>query len=91
MTVKLTGSIIIPMDQQADLLPLLKNHIAASLAEPGNMRFEINQDPLDKETFHLDEEFVDQAAFEYHQKRGGASPWGQRSVDLVRDFHKTED
>ena len=91
MTVKLTGTIIIPKDQQETLLPLLDDHIAASRAEPGNLRFEISQDPENAEVFHLDEAFKDEAAFAFHQDRGGASPWGQASRELVRDFKKISD
>jgi len=89
MTVKLTGTIIIPMDQQNRLLPFLNDHIKASQNEPGNLRFEITQDPDNPEIFHLDEEFTDEDAFAFHQKRGGASPWGEHSKELIRDFQKS--
>lgn len=90
MTVKLTGTIHIPIDQQDVLLPLLEDHIAASRAETGNLRFDITQDKNSPEVFHLDEEFVDEDAFSHHQTRGSASPWGVKSKDLTRNFTKTE-
>ncbi len=91
MTVKLTGTIVIQADMQSRLLPLLNDHIEASRAEPGNLKFVITQDKTDPSVFHLDEEFTDEDAFAFHQKRGGASPWGEASKDLIRDFKKTED
>ena len=91
MSVKLTGTIEIPLDQQPKLMPLLNDHIAASRSEPGNLKFDITQDDQNPAIFHLDEEFEDAAAFAYHQERGGASPWGGASKHLVRDFTKAED
>jgi len=91
MTVKLTGTIVIPEALQNELLPLLNAHIEASRAEPGNLRFEITQDLQNPEVFHLDEAFEDEAAFAFHQKRGAASAWGYRSKDLTRDFQKVVD
>lgn len=91
MTVKLTGTIIIPLEEHESLLPLLSHHVLESRKEPGNIRFEIEQDQEDPEVFHLDEEFVDQDAFDDHQTRGAASPWGERSKHLKRDFTKTDD
>ncbi len=91
MTIKLTGTIIIPMDQQPRFLPLLDDHIAASRAEPGNLKFDITKDSGNPEVFHLDEAFTDAAAFEHHQTRTKSSPWGLQSQGLARDFHKTEE
>lgn len=89
MTVKLNGTITIPLDAQSELLPLLEDHIAASRAEPGNLKFEISQDKSDPEIFHLNEEFADDEAFAFHQSRGAATPWGSASKDLERNFTKS--
>jgi len=91
MTIKLTGTINIPLEQHETLIPLLSRHVLESRKEPGNIRFEIAQDEEDPEIFHLDEEFTDEEAFEFHQKRGAASPWGEQSKDLKRDFEKSGD
>ena len=91
MTVKLNGTIRIPVNQQAKMLPLMEDHIAATLKEVGNMSFAITQDATDPEIFHVSEEFVDQGAFDFHQKRGGASPWGIESKELKRDFKISRD
>lgn len=70
----------------ADLLP---DHIRASRAEPGCLRFDLRQDD-DPLIWHLDELFTDAAAFAAHQARTKASPWGREFADITRDFHKTE-
>lgn len=86
MAFHLTGTLRIPKDLQSELLPLLDDHIAATRDEPGCRSFDVTQDKNDPETFHLAEIFDDEDAFAFHQKRGGASPWGIAAKDLERDF-----
>ncbi|MHA3913637.1 putative quinol monooxygenase [Halovulum sp. GXIMD14793] len=86
--VRLTGTIIIPMEEQAQMQPLLDAHIRLTRQEPGCLLFEVTQDDADPAVFHVSELFEDQAAFDFHQTRGGASPWGQQSGHLVRDFKR---
>jgi len=86
MTVKLSGTLRIPMAQQSKMLPLMDDHIRATRDEAGNISFVISKDAHDPEIFHVSEEFVDQSAFDFHQKRGAASAWGIASKELVRDF-----
>ena len=86
--VRLTGTIKIPLDQQASLVPLLNEHIALTRAEPGCIYFDVTQDPDTPEVFHVSELFTDEAAFTAHQANGAARPWGPASAGLTRDFHK---
>ena len=86
--VRLTGTITIPLDRQAVLVPLLDNHIALTRGEPGCIYFDVTQDPDTPEVFHVSELFTDETAFAAHQANGAARPWGPASADLVRDFHK---
>jgi putative acetyltransferase len=86
--VRLTGTIIMPHDQQARLLPLLQNHIALTRQEPGCLHFDVTQDDKAPETFHVSELFSDEGAFAQHQQNGAARPWGSASANLIRDFHK---
>ncbi|MFC0200474.1 GNAT family N-acetyltransferase [Paracoccus rhizosphaerae] len=74
------------MAQMMTTLDLLPDHAALSRAEPGCLRFDITQseDPM---IWDLEELFSDRRAFEAHQGRTRASPWGERSGDLKRDFH----
>lgn len=87
--VRLTGTITIPVAEQAVMRPLLDAHIALSRAEPGCLRFDISQDPDDAAVFRLDELFEDEDAFAHHQTRTKASEWGRRSAHLVRAFTRT--
>ncbi|MFN3279087.1 MAG: putative quinol monooxygenase [Paracoccus hibiscisoli] len=77
------------MAQLMIALELLPDHVAASRAEPRCLRFDIAQsdDPM---VWTLSEVFADAAAFAAHQARTAASPWGQRSQALTRDFHRHE-
>lgn len=73
--------------QMLTALDLLQDHADASRAEPGCLRFDIAQsdDPM---VWTLAEVFADKDAFAAHQARTAASPWGQRSRDMGRDFHR---
>lgn len=74
------------MGQMLLALDLLPDHVAASRAEPGNLRFDLAQteDPL---IWSLNELFTDAAAFAAHRDRTAASRWGQESAAIKRDFH----
>lgn len=86
--IQLTGTITIPLDAQAQLVPLLDDHIAQTRQEPGCLKFEVTQDAGDLALFHVNELFSDEASFAQHQTLGAARPWGTASADLVRDFQK---
>ena len=75
------------MGQLMTALARLPDHVAASRAEPGCLRFDIAQsdDPL---VWTLSEVFVDAAAFAAHQARTADSPWGRDSRAMTRDFHR---
>lgn len=77
------------MAQMLTALDLLPDHRTLSRAEPGCLRFEVDQseDPM---VWTLSELFADEAAFAAHQARTAASPWGQNSRALGRAFHRTE-
>ncbi len=91
MTVKLKGTITIPIERLDHMMPLLATHVLESRKEDGNIRFEITQDEKDPEIFHLEEEFTDEEAFAFHKTRSEASPWGKQSTDLERNFSKTSE
>ncbi|MDF3606019.1 GNAT family N-acetyltransferase [Paracoccus sp. DMF-8] len=75
------------MGQMMLALNLLPDHVAASRAEPGNLRFDLSQtdDPL---IWSLNELFTDAGAFAAHRDRTAASRWGQDSGAITRDFHE---
>ena len=87
--VKLTGTIIIPKAQQATLLRDLQEHVMLTLQEPGCLHFDVSPDASDAELYHVNELFVDQAAFDQHQTNGKARAWGKSSAGLTRKYSTT--
>ncbi|MDO5631504.1 MAG: GNAT family N-acetyltransferase [Paracoccus sp. (in: a-proteobacteria)] len=86
----LTGRLICAdMNQMLLAMRLLPDHITASRAEPGCLRFDIAQDN-DPMIWHLNELFTDTTAFAAHQSRTQASTWGQNSAAIRRDFTATD-
>lgn len=86
--IRLTGTITIPVAQQARFCPLLEAHADLTNEEPGCLKFKVTQDADHPETFNVSELFVDADAFTHHQKRGANSAWGRESGELVRNFNK---
>ncbi|KJZ20113.1 putative quinol monooxygenase [Loktanella sp. S4079] len=86
--IRLTGTIVIPMDQLEELVPLLEEHIILTRKEPGCLHFDVTQDAETPELFHVSELFIDACAFDAHQRKGAQRRWGAASADLDRDFHK---
>ncbi|MDP3342662.1 putative quinol monooxygenase [Frigidibacter sp.] len=66
----------------------LPEHVRLTLAEPGCVRFSIEQteDPL---VWSVNETFVDAAAFAAHQARNRASDWFRATIGIQRDFPRT--
>lgn len=71
--------------QLAALLAHLPDHVAASRAEPGCLRFDVAQsdDPL---IWTVAELFIDENAFRAHQTRTAATPWFDATKDIARDY-----
>ncbi len=88
--VTLTGFIEIPAGERAALLPLLDEHIRLTRAEPGCLAFDVTETAPNSGRFAVAERFRDNAAFDAHQARASASPWGAASRHLSRDFHRSE-
>ncbi|RED53440.1 putative quinol monooxygenase [Aestuariispira insulae] len=82
----LSGWISVPAEKMAAMPEQLKDHIALTRAEPGNIIFNVDQDPDNPQRYTVYEEFVDQAAFDRHQERAKTSPWGAFSVGIERDY-----
>jgi len=88
--ITLTGTLTAKNAAEAEMVrQFFPEHIRLSRAEPGCLKFEVTPgaDPL---VWHLDEAFINAAAFEAHQSRTRASVWFEKSAPLARDFHKTE-
>jgi quinol monooxygenase YgiN len=90
MTVQLTGHIDVPPERMAAIKAAVIDHIALTRAEAGCISFEVTPCPDVKGRFLVNETFINQAAFDYHQTRTGASPWAKISKGLPRAYEITE-
>jgi quinol monooxygenase YgiN len=84
--VGLRGWITIPPAEQDRLLPLLAEHGRLTRAEPGCLAFAVTPSADDPALFQVVERFRSRAAFQAHQRRAAASPWGVASRHLRRDY-----
>ena len=82
----LKGYIQIPKGEREHAVAALEEHIALTRAEEGCLIFNITPDESSPYIFHVYEEFVDAAAFEYHQVRTRQSAWWQASKNVQRHF-----
>ncbi len=87
--VSLTGKLACrDMAQMMAVLDHASDHVAASRAEPGCIRFDLVQtdDPL---VFAVAERFRSVEAYRAHQARTRASAWGRATADIERrDFDR---
>ena len=88
--VTLTGFIEIPAGERPALLPLLSEHIRLTRAEPGCLDFQVSESTERPGWLAVSERFRDAAAFEAHQARATASPWGAATRHLRRDYRRTD-
>lgn len=84
--VSLKGRLVCVTTEEAEVverhLPL---HIALTRAEPGCVRFVVEQTD-DLLVWSVSEVFVDRAAFASHQSRVVESEWGRATVGIERDY-----
>lgn len=63
----------------------LPAHVALTRAEPGCLAFDV--DPTDDPfVWRVSERFVDEAAFDAHQRRVAASTWGAETAGIERRY-----
>ncbi|MCF6271805.1 MAG: antibiotic biosynthesis monooxygenase [Rhodobacteraceae bacterium] len=87
--VYLDGQLVAKTAAQRAVIDLyLDEHIALTRAEPGCLKFEVTEDPKDRNKFHVSEVFDSEETFAAHQTRTKASEWGQHSEKLERRFSK---
>ena len=67
------------------VLAHLPAHLALTRAEPGCLGFDVDatDDPL---VWRVEERFVDEAAFDAHQRRVAASAWGTATAGIERRY-----
>ena len=84
--VVLCGYVIVPPLELELLTIAMKEHIRLTLAESGCVEFTLTADKDDIYKYSLYEEFIDKAAFDFHQKRTRASKWFKVSKNIERHF-----
>ncbi|MCO4786530.1 putative quinol monooxygenase [Marinomonas atlantica] len=82
----LQGYILVPESDLAAVKAELPNHIALTCNEKGCIVFSVNQCVKEPLRFNVYEEFVDQLAFDLHQKRVKASLWAEVTVRVERHY-----
>ncbi len=88
--VTLKGYILVPEADLARVRQAIPIHTRLTQAEPGCLCFSVTEHPCHPLRFDVYEEFVDRAAFEQHQQRVQASPWGALSRNVQRHYQIIE-
>lgn len=88
--IRLTGHIDVPAERLEDIRAALPAHIALTRAEEGCVEFNVDESESVPGRFMVSELFTDQAAFDAHQARAGASDWARVSAGIPRDYQITE-
>lgn len=86
----LKGFILVPEPELFDIRRALIDHTQLTQQEPGCITFSVKQNTDNPCRFDVYEEFVNKAAFEYHQQRVKSSYWGEVSVNVERFYQVTE-
>ena len=80
------GHIDVPDGRLSQVSEALKDHIRLTREEPGCIFFNVDPCPNVSGRFLVSEAFIDEAAFNEHQKRAGASPWAKASAGVTREY-----
>ena len=83
---RLEGHIDVPSERIAQVSEALKEHIRLTREEAGCIFFNVDACSEVAGRFLVSEAFVDEAAFNFHQERAGASPWAEASAGVPRDY-----
>lgn len=88
--IHLFGHIDVPADRLTQVRQALDLHIQLTRAEPGNLTFEVNEDPDQTGRFHVDETYVDHAALKAHQARLAQTDWALITQGIERHYQMRE-
>ena len=83
----LKGFILVPESELGLVKSELIDHKRLTLEEKGCITFQVTENPL---RFDVYEEFIDRAAFDYHQERVKASRWGMITTNVQRHYEVIE-
>lgn len=83
----LCGYIVVPDSELESVKLELARHIKLTKKEPGCIVFNVTQCVEVPHRFEVYEEFVDETAFELHQKRVQASRWGEVTKNVLRHYN----
>jgi quinol monooxygenase YgiN len=87
--VVLKGYITVPDSDLATVKAELPVHIDLTRNEAGCLVFEVTQDAIENNKFHVYEEFVSEGAFKNHQQRVRSSKWGSVTKNIERNYEIT--
>ena len=76
----------VPADRIAKVEAALPLHIELTRGEPGCVSFDVVPSTQIEGRFKVAELFVDQAAFDAHQKRTKASAWFKITEGIPREY-----
>jgi quinol monooxygenase YgiN len=84
--VVLSGQLVCASDDEVAVVQQhLPRHIDLTRAEQGCISFDVHQTD-DRRVWQVDERFIDDAAFDAHQARVGASEWGRATAGIERRY-----
>lgn len=84
--VVLKGFILVPESDLQAVKAQLVTHKRLTLEEAGCITFSVTENAANACRFEVYEEFVDKAAFAYHQSRVKASYWGKVTQNVERHY-----
>lgn len=84
--VTLKGTIHVPDCDLTAVISALDQHIHLTRQEDGCIVFNVTQDKVNINCFHVYEEFSSQDAFKLHQQRARNSEWGTITENVERHY-----
>ena len=84
--ITLSGHILVPQQDLADVQQALEEHIKLTREEAGCLTFKVTPNQHNPLRYEVYEEFIDQAAFDRHQARVKDSRWGDVARNVERFY-----
>lgn len=84
--VVLKGYIVVPDSDLKAVKDELPVHIDLTRKEKGCLVFEVTQDEIENNKFHVYEEFDSESDFNKHQQRVSGSKWGSVTKNVERFY-----